>query len=149
MPPLADPDAIRDADPTRRRLGWAALFATLYFGAHQLLDFYPNMPSILAAYVIPIAWLDATAERSVLAVLGCRGRRWLGAVANPPRIAVRAGAVLAVAAIAVSAVWLGRSESVALQMESGNALANAGVWAEALPYFKAAAASDPTCRPTS
>ncbi|MEO8468039.1 MAG: O-antigen ligase family protein, partial [Chloroflexota bacterium] len=54
-------DAIRDEDPTRRRWGWAAAVAMTYVAAHQILDFYANMPSILYAAAIPIAWLDATA----------------------------------------------------------------------------------------
>ena len=58
---------MRDPDPTRRRWGWAAFFGVVYFGTHQLLDFYANMPAILFAFAIPIAWLDATAPRVLAA----------------------------------------------------------------------------------
>ena len=44
--------ALRDPDAVRRRWGWAALFATVYFGAHQLLDFYANFPATLFAFAL-------------------------------------------------------------------------------------------------
>lgn len=123
-------NAIRDADPTRRRYGWAVLFATAYFGAHQLLDFYPNLPAVLFAYALPIAWLDATSPRPI-------GRAILGAGAR--RLAAPALATAVVASIVV----LGWSESSALQQGDAVAAANEGNWSMALAPATAAVAADP------
>lgn len=122
--------AIRDADPTRRRYGWAVLFATAYFGAHQLLDFYPNMPAALFAYALPIAWLDATSPRPMVrAILSAGGRRLLG-----PALA---------AAVVASIVVLGWSESSALRQSDAVAAVDDGNWAAALAPAQAAVAADP------
>lgn len=56
--------ATRDADPWRRRMGWASLLGLSYLAFHQLLDFYANMPAVLLAAAVPIAYLDATAGPS-------------------------------------------------------------------------------------
>ncbi len=108
--------AIRSSDATRRRFGWCLLFAAAYFGAHQLLDFYPNMPAALFAFAIPVAWLDAASDRSIVPLATHPGLRRL------------AGAGLAVA-IAVSFVFIGWSERSALAMDEAVRAANAGDWA--------------------
>ncbi len=132
--------AITDPDPVRRRVGWAALFATTYFGAHQLLDFYPNMPATLFVFALPIAWLDATSRRPILV----RGRNGLSAWSRRTRWLVYpvSGALLL-----ASVAWLAISEASALRMSDGVALANRGEWAAALPAFAAAAAADPDLPP--
>lgn len=60
--------AIRDPNALRRRWGWAAAFSFTYFALHQVLDFYPNMPAILFAAAMPIAWLDGTTEQPITLV---------------------------------------------------------------------------------
>ena len=133
-------NGITDVDQTRRRFGWAALFSTTYFGAHQLLDFYPNMPAVLFAWVIPIAYLDATARRPILASAGT----WLATRGKEVRpLAGVAGLALVVGAVA----WLVRSEAIALEMDNGVRLANDGDWSGALTQFRAAATADPAMPP--
>ncbi len=121
--------AIRDPNAARRRMGWAALFATVYFAAHQLLDEYANAPAILFAYAIPIAWLDATVPPGARLPLPRLGRlldrpapRWLGMAAG------LGGIVLVVA----SAAFLGWSERGASLMADGTDLMNDRKPAEAL-----------------
>ena len=131
--------ALRDPDAVRRRWGWAALFATVYFGAHQLLDFYANFPATLFAFALPIAWLDATAARSITARVATpaippRARRLLGGVAAAAGAGVLA---LAVAGLTVQ-------ETPAQAMTDGQAAAGRGDWAAALPFFRAANDADPT-----
>jgi len=47
-------------DALRRRWAIFAMFGLLYFVLHQQFDFYENMPAVMLAAVIPIAYLDAT-----------------------------------------------------------------------------------------
>jgi tetratricopeptide (TPR) repeat protein len=133
-------DGITDADPVRRRFGWAALFATAYFAAHQLLDFYPNMPATLFAWAIPIAYLDATSRRPILTP----NAKWLVAWGSGAR---PIAGVLAVVVLVSSVAWLAKSEAAAAQMDRGVTLANAGNWSGALPLFRDAAAADPAMPP--
>ena len=130
---------IRDSDATRRRWGWAALFATIYFGAHQLLDFYANMPAALFAFAIPIAWLDATAPRSITArlavpAMGPGARRLVGRLAGAAGVGV----------LAVAIAGLVVQETPAQAMAEGRTAAGRGDWAAALPLFQAANDADPT-----
>ena len=129
---------LRDPDAVRRRWGWAALFAAVYFGAHQLLDFYANMPAALFAFALPVAWLDATAPRSITARLpapavGPAIRRLLGGVA----------AMAAAVILTVSVVGLVAQETPAQAMGDGQIAAGRGDWASALPLFRAANDADP------
>ena len=55
--------AIRGDRPERRRWAWAAVVALVYLGLHSVLDFYANMPAVLLLVAIPVAMLDATADR--------------------------------------------------------------------------------------
>ncbi len=123
---------IRDIDPARRRFGWAALFSLAYFGAHQLLDFYPNMPAALFAFVLPIAYLDATSLRPIP----------LGRVKVPRALARATPALLLVAAVA-SLGALAWSESVAAPAGEAVDAANRGEWSAALDGARAAVAADP------
>jgi tetratricopeptide (TPR) repeat protein/O-antigen ligase len=121
---------IRDVDPRRRRFGWAAFFAITYFGVHQLLDFYANMPAALLAFAFPIAWLDATSRRSLVSV-------------QLPPVARRIAVALAVVAIAASTLGLLVVEVPASQHRDAVQFANAGRWEEALPLAREAAERDP------
>jgi O-antigen ligase len=126
-------DGIRDVDPVRRRFGWAALFSLAYFAAHQLLEFYANLPALLFAFAIPIAYLDATSRRSIP----------LGLV-NGPRMLRRATPVLLVVAATASIGILTWSESVALPAVDAVVAANRGDWPSALAGAQAAVAADPS-----
>lgn len=97
--------AIRDGDPDRQRMAWAAVFGLTYFFGHQLVDSYMNMPAILFAAVIPIAFLDATAPATKAA--GDR-RRSLGLLAEG-----RVGLGVMAVACAISLAWLIRIDVVA------------------------------------
>ena len=122
--------AIRDEDQTRRRVGWCALFATVYFGAHQLLDFYPNMPAALFAFALPIAWLDATSDRSIVAL-------------RPMRAPGRATAIGLLVACVVAAGTLAWYESSAWRLSSAVAAADEGDWGRAFASATLAAGQDP------
>jgi len=126
-------DAIGDADPARRRWGWAAAIVMTYFAAHQLLDFYANMSAILFAAALPIAWLDATATQP----LRLRARDL------PDRFG-RASTVLGMGAFAAACILLVASELPALGEERAVALANDGRWAEADVSARDVVGSDPS-----
>lgn len=130
---------LRDPSPARRRWAWAALFGTAYFGAHQLLDFYANMPAALFAFALPIAWLDATASRAIAL------RPPTTAVGRDARRILRgAAAAAAVGVLGVAAVGLVAQEAPAQAMSAGRVAAAAGDWSAALPLFRSAALADPS-----
>jgi O-antigen ligase len=120
--------AIRDTDPLRRRFGWVTLFGLSYFGFHQLLDFYANLPAALFAAALPIAFLDAS---------------------SAPRVAPRLGGVipvgrlLAVGAVGLSLAGLILQEVPALESDRSVQLANGGDWAGADSGARSAAKTDP------
>lgn len=127
---------MRDRDPTRRRWGWAAFFGVVYFGTHQLLDFYANMPAILFAFAIPIAWLDATETRVLAApATGAQALR-------RPVVRVLTGAA-AVTVLVVSIVGLLAQERAAIAMDDGFYKADDGRWPAARVDFEEAAGADP------
>jgi O-antigen ligase len=127
---------IRDADQTRRRFGWAALFSTAYFAAHQVADVYIGIPCVLFAFALPIAYLDATAEHSLLR-LPFRASAASGTVLRGT--ARVAGAVAVVSAF----VFLAWSESNALAAEQAVAFADDGNWTAAEASATAASSGDP------
>lgn len=127
--------AIRSDDPSRRRVACAAAFAIVLFAAQQVGDVLVNVPALLLALALPIAWLDATAasqpaekSRHVIA------RPTLGMRALP-----LGGAVLT----CIVLVGLVRIESATATAERGVASANAGAWPEAMSLIGEAAAADP------
>src|SRR5204862_7764276 len=103
--------AIRGEDPGRRRWAWLTLAGLLYFALHQLLDFYANLPGLLFAAAIPVAYLDATST----------GKPLRATVAAPVR---RIAAGLAGAVIVVALVGLAAQEMPALQNERAVQAAN-------------------------
>lgn len=128
--------AIRSPDESRRRWGWATLLGLVYFGAHQILDFYANFPAVLFIAALPIAYIDATAEEDRE-----RPSRILRKRAGRPALAV------ATAVVAMSVAGLALQELPALQAEDAVSHANAGDWIGAAPKAIAAASEDPRISP--
>jgi O-antigen ligase len=128
--------AVRDPDPIRRRFGWATLFAVVYFGAHQALDFYPNMPAALFAFALPIAWLDGTAKHPMF-----------GGHVDVRGTIRRASSRILVAGLAASVAFLAWSESQAVAGASAVDAADHENWPVALERAKAAVAGDPGMPP--
>ena len=133
--------AVRDADPVRARVGWCALFATIYFAAHQTLDFYANAPSILLAFAIPIAWLDATANPAARAATANATPGDHASVIRLP--AGRVIAAIGIVAIVGSVALLGWAEVGAQSMDQGKRNLDAGETSAAIDAIGAAIASDP------
>ena len=106
----------------------------VYLAAHQLLDFYPNMPAVLLAAAIPVAYLDAsvTATREPSRI--------------PSAIRLPVGAA-AVAAVAVSVAGLLYQEIPAQHHANAVDRANLGDWASADASARQAAAEDPAVSP--
>jgi tetratricopeptide (TPR) repeat protein len=125
----------RDPDPERRRWAWAAGIGVLYFVLHQLLDFYANMPAVLFAAVLPVAYLDATAGDQVASPHSAAPRRVQGLSRHllPAAIAV----------VLVSITGLLLQEIPALQFAQATDAADSGNWAAADGPARAAAAEDP------
>jgi len=123
--------AVNDPDYYRRRWGWAACLAILYFGLHQVLDSYANFPGILLAAALPIAWLDATSEP----------RR--GTLTRPGPRTLAAGAVL----LGATFTGLLLVEGPATTHSDAVALANDGRWSEALEPARTAVQADPEWPP--
>lgn len=122
-------NAVRDPDAGRRRWGWATLIGLVYFATHQLLDFYPNFPSVLLAAAIPVAYLDATST----------GSPWPSFGRPVARLATRA----AVPALAVVLLGLAGQEIPAMASDEAVERANRGDWAAADGPARQAAAQDP------
>ncbi|MBI2781881.1 MAG: O-antigen ligase family protein [Chloroflexi bacterium] len=120
--------AIRDPDPLRRRMGWTSLLGLSYLGFHQLLDFYPNMPAVLFAAAIPVAFLDATS---------------IPGTALPPRRMPRLGGLVTIGAVLVALAGLLLQEVPALRAERAVQLLNGGDWVAAQADARAAADTDP------
>ena len=138
-------DAMRDPDLARRTWGWAAAFGLIYFAAHQLLDFYMNMPAVLFAAALPVAWLDATATRPI----SLRGRSLpalqLGGGLRSGRSTV--AGVAGILVLAVACTGLIATELPAGIETTAVEEANAGNWPAALVDARKAAADDPDWAP--
>ena len=126
--------AFRGPSGLRRRWAVAAAVGVTYFGLHQLLDFFENMPAILFVAAIPIAWLDATTD----AVPAVRGRHlpW------PSRLTP----VLTVLAV-VALAGLTLQEVPAMRADDALDAANRADWGAVDGPALAAAAMDPGMPP--
>jgi tetratricopeptide (TPR) repeat protein len=136
--------AIRSGDRSRVAMGWAAVLGLTYFGGHQLLDFYPNMPAALFAMAIPIAWLDSAELASAAATPVDEGRRIRKFATPLPRAVV---GVAGIGLVTLAVGWLAISESRAATNETTVALMDQRAWQEALEPARAAAAADPDMPP--
>lgn len=133
---------IRSDDPLRRRLGWAALAGVLYLMAHQLFDFYANMPAIGFFLALSVARLDALTTRQTTPAPGSAGSRtrWPAWAPGVAMVAILVGSGLATA-------WLGRTESLALAARDATTAANEGDWPVAMARAQAAVDGDPDMPP--
>ena len=130
--------ALRSDDPPRRRMALAALFAVVLLAVHQVVDMFMNVPPVLLAIALPIAWLDARAPRNDAGSTFARLRVVL------PVIVRRRALPLAMAVIScVIVVALFRMESSALVEILAVSAANAGNWTEATTLAGQAADADP------
>ena len=131
--------AVRSSDGARRTMGWVAVLAMAYFGAHQLLDFYANFPPALFAIAIPIAWLDAAEEAEEAE----SGPRQASIGGRSPRLKQLGWAIGAPAVVLLAAGWLWTSESRAALQETAVDALNAGRYVDALEPARLEAAADP------
>jgi tetratricopeptide (TPR) repeat protein len=123
---------IRGPDPIRRRWAIATAVGAVYFLTHQVVDFWVDMPALLFAAALPVAYLDTTATRAV----SIRRRTM------PTRIGGRTLAIGAVT-LAVGLTWLGFEDVRAIRYEALVARADAGEWTAAGPGLRELAGSDP------
>ena len=126
--------AFRGGDPMRRRWAWGALFVFAYLGIASFVDNYANMPAVMVLAAIPLAVLDATADRR----LGLPGL----SVATSSRVASLARAALWVACL-VAILGLARSESIADEHARAVGLIDDGDWEAAAPLVTSASSADP------
>jgi len=129
--------AIRSGDPTRRLWGWLTFTALVYFAAHQIFDFYPNMPAVLFTAAIPVAYLDA------LTAGEASSSKWPIRISTLPHSAELAGVML----VLVSIAGLLLQEVPSTAHDEAVELANDGNWAAALAPALVAAREDPAVSP--
>ncbi len=131
--------AIRSDDETRRRVGLAMLFGVVVLAGQQLVDMLINVPALLLALAMPLAWLDATAPHPAPEPVT------LESPARRPARAVLARVVVIGMAATTLVVGAGllRIETIASNGLQGAQDANAGLWAKAAGEAESAAASDP------
>lgn len=135
----------RSPDALTRRLAWGAVFATLYFVAAQMTDFFANLPAVGFCYVLTIARLDAQVT----------ARGTIPKTADTPREPAdsgrrRSSGPLAAAlglSFVVAGAWLGHSEEAALHADQAVQAANRADWTAALDEGAVADAHDPGMPP--
>ncbi len=128
--------ALRSADPGRQRVGLASLFVVVMFAGQQLVDVLVNVPALMVAVALPIAWLDAADP----------GADRPGAVARRlDPASFRRRRMLAVTALVVTcgiAVGLGMVERVSAMADRAVAAGDAGNWSTATALAQQATAED-------
>ncbi len=130
--------AIRGPDPVRRRWGWWTAFGLVYLALHDGLDFYANMPSVMVLAALPVAYLDATSDRTIpVPALS----------AHAARLAGRAAAVGLAVLCVVSVVGLTRAEAVAVDHAQAVDHIARGEWAKAAYDARSALDQDPEVPP--
>jgi O-antigen ligase len=126
--------AFRDPRGEVAWLAWLTTIGAVYLGVHDLLDFYPNMPAVLFAIALPVAYLDATRVPTTPSLIG-------------PALWPRARGLVGALALCVALVGLLAKEGPALLQEDAVRQANDGDWANAGTLADAAAAEDPAIHP--
>jgi O-antigen ligase len=125
-------DAARSQEEGRRRWAWMTVLGLVYLAGHDLLDFYANMPAVLFAAALPLAYLDAQTE-------------------HEPRIArlrlratfSRLPAITAAVLVGVSVAGSLLAEIPVLRENEAVIAANHNLWSDALPIAREAAWLDP------
>jgi O-antigen ligase/tetratricopeptide (TPR) repeat protein len=135
--------ALRSGEWTVRLVGLAAVFTIVLFAAQQLVDVLVNVPGIMVAAALPIAWLDAAqlgdVARAGHAQTGPRAGRWQR-MSAPLRRAAPAGAAAITCLIAIGLILI---ESVAVVADRSVAAAESGDWHRAAALAAQAASRDP------
>ena len=127
--------SMRSDDRSRRRVAYACLFGVVLFAAQQVADVLVNVPALLLALALPIAWLDATSAPSV--------PQPSSATRTVPESVQRLLPLAAAVLTAIVLVGLVRIESAAATAERSVNSATAGDWADALGQISAAVEADP------
>lgn len=130
--------AARSIDGDRRRWAWITALGLLYFAVHDLLDFYPNMPGILFAAALPVAYLDATTPEG-----GRPFARPIPAAGTFSRATVGVGLVV----LAIATGGLLAQEVPSSRLDAALDAATAGNWQAAYDDATAAATMDPVIGP--
>jgi O-antigen ligase/tetratricopeptide (TPR) repeat protein len=127
-------DALRSPDAARRRVGLAVLFVVMLLVGQQFADMLMNVPSVLLAAVLPIAWLDATALPAPDEESAQRTR------ASRVSAVLPVGAAALTVAILVGLIWV---ETAAELAGEGVDAANRNAWQEATTLTQQAVDGDP------
>jgi O-antigen ligase len=132
--------ALRSDDTPRRRVALAALFGVVLLAAHQVVDMFMNVPSVLFAIALPIAWLDAVAPAD-----DGTARRWIPRLrlAVPAMVRQRVLPLAMVVITCVVVAGLFRIESVTDVEVRAISAADTGNWADAAGLARQAADADP------
>jgi O-antigen ligase/tetratricopeptide (TPR) repeat protein len=131
--------ALRSDDQPRRRVALAALFVVVLLAAHQVVDMFMNVPPLLLAIALPLAWLDAVAPDDGTA------RRWVAwtRLAVPVMVRQRVFPLALVVITCAIVAGLFRMESVTGVEVRAVSAADTGNWADAAGLARQAADADP------
>lgn len=131
--------ALRSDDQPRRRVALAALFVVVLLAAHQVVDMFMNVPALLLAIALPLAWLDAMAPN------GGTARRWVARprVAVPAMVRQRVVPLAMVVMTCAIVAGLLRMESVTGVEARAVSAADTGNWTDAAGLARQAADADP------
>jgi O-antigen ligase len=125
--------SVRTGDPMRQRVAYAGLFGVVLLAGQQFADMLMNVPAVLLAVVLPIAWLDTQSFDDAVR------RPWRKAVGPFARaLPLAAGAITI-----VILVGLARIESTAGIASDGVDAANEGEWQLAAQLSSQALIQDP------
>lgn len=130
--------ALRSPDSGRQRMGIAVLFVLALFAAQQLVDVLVNVPALLFAAALPIAWLDATGQPTIASEAGA-------GPALETRVVLRRAVLLGAAALTcVVAAGLIPVETSASAGDQAAAAAESSDWRAAAKFAAQAAGQDPS-----
>jgi O-antigen ligase/tetratricopeptide (TPR) repeat protein len=129
--------SLRALDPARRRVGLGTLFILVMLAGQQVADVLVNVPALLLAVALPIAWLDAAdlpdMSRDVPATAPSRSSKAVGAF-------LPLGAAALICVIAGNLVLV---ENAAGTADEAVAAADAGSWRDATILAAKATSNDP------
>lgn len=125
--------AVRSTEPSRRRVGYAGIFAAVLLAGQQYADMLMNVPAVILAVVLPIAWLDATADAAKVAPISATTR------ISRVGMAVPLGAALVTGMTLIGLAGIERAAGIAGQ---GVEAANRDAWQEAAALSRQAMDGD-------